>query len=200
MRHTRTRRRARALEHARTQHAVIGLSDFVASFTRYAAYVQDCVSILEIGGHRNPISEFISGPEILVVDPFTYSAYRNHTGSGHVRHLKASWESAMNATKTMDCLVLLGSSSADSSVIDLVGRSRKVVFEIARHNLAVLTQWKGALPGLLQTFRLVAHLNLTIPSGPDSDASDAVPVPRFQGDRELWVLESKHRLNHRMEY
>ncbi len=156
---------------------------------------------MDIGGHRNPISEFISGPSILVVDPFTYSAYQNRSGHGLVRHLKETWASVMNRTESIDCLVLLGSASADSFVIDLVRQFRKVVFESARHNIVVQNQWRAALPELLTTFRLVAHLKLTIPWTSRSDLKnrdllDRMQVPQFQGDRELWVLSSDFELEH----
>ena len=169
----------------------VSLLSSLGCYTRRAAYLQDCASILEIGGHRNPISEFITGPDILVVDPYTYSAHRNHTGCGLVRHLKATWESVMNSTGNVDCLLLLGSASAEpSSIISLVEQLQvgKVIFEIARHNVVVQAQWQATLRVLLKQFRLVAHLNLTIPSGAHSDAAHIMPVPPRQGDRELWML------------
>ena len=99
----------------------------------------------------------------------------------------------MNSTGNVDCLLLLGSASAEpSSVLSVVEQLQvgTVIFEIARHNVVVQTQWQATLRVLLRTFRLVAHLNLTIPSGAQSDGAHIMPVPQFQGDRELWMLAS----------
>ena len=150
------------------------------------------------------LSEFISGRGILVVDPFTYSAYRNE--SGHVvRHLKATWESVVDSGSYSvvqpDCLVLLGAQSLDR-VVGLVGSFRRAVVEMARHNKVASDQWRAALPGLLERFRLVAHLELNVmvdvepglvnKRRPESgEERYATAIPRDFEKREMWVLQTQ---------
>jgi hypothetical protein len=92
---------------------------------------------------------------------------------------------------------VLGASSLDRPMIDLVyTASKRVVVELAAHNLAIRRAWESSLPELLRRFRLIARTSLDL--DPDWTKAGqnltyrsptARVVPWLQGNREMYVLE-----------
>jgi hypothetical protein len=160
-----------------------------------AHFVRDCETVVEIGGWRNPIDGFLTGPHrsVLVVDPFIRDAEREELGGRpcRVSHVRARFQDlAWQIVRPGEYgLVILGLeieglSDADYRVLrDLVERARTAVLELPTSWEASREQYERITGGADVRERARVLLDL---SGNDfGDLTGSWP-PR--GERELHVL------------
>lgn len=157
-----------------------------------AYFVRDCPHIVEIGGHLNPVTPFLTHhPElVLVVDPKAapHAADRLHGQPCRVRHVARKFqELRFELAPHSYGLVMLGYSLKQAGGREALGSK---LLDLVDHALKVVIEWAPRLErAALQVPHLLNRPNLRQICGIDFALEDGTIEHSPYGQRRLVVLE-----------
>ena len=157
-----------------------------------AYFVSDCPHIVEIGGHLNPVTPFLTHhPEsVLVVDPKAapHAADRLHGQPCRVRHVARKFqELRFELAPHSYGLVMLGYSLKQAGGREALGSK---LLDLVDHALKVVIEWAPRLErAALQVPHLLNRPNLRQICGIDFALEDGTIEHSPYGQRRLVVLE-----------
>lgn len=117
---------------------------FKERLKKAAEFVQDCDTIVEIGGGDSSIDSEIKDKDVIVVDPVCKRTEKDK--STHIRSTFQRWDAQVSSTNYAVVLLGLKLEKMDikdwQKLYDLINRSKKLVLEYSRENAIGLDQAK----------------------------------------------------------
>jgi hypothetical protein len=156
--------------------------------TRYvlaADFLKNCDEIIEIGGYKTPISDFVENKKIIVIDPII--EFKQEKDVTHLPILFQKWDRKV-CTDNYGVLILgldlLGMKEVDwQNLYDLIDKSKVTVLEFSIDYLESKEQFEKILKNVNKHIKMTLTLDL---SENTYDLTNSWP-PRT--DRKICVLE-----------
>lgn len=153
--------------------------------TRYAItsyLLRDCDTIIEIGGYRTPISQFVTDKTVIVIDPKIEQKI-----SEKVVHLPLKiqdWDFSIESANY--AVVILGMD------LHLDEKGWKKVLELIHGSKRTILEFSDSYKPARQQFQYICEntsKNRTVCVKLDLSENDASPYPEFYPYRNLYCLE-----------
>ena len=122
----------KAMEHKKKKHTYLQSKPFKERLEMAATWVTGCDCVIEIGGARNPISNYIKGIPITVIDPEIRTSERGLVT--HIAKRFEHWQEPESIKTQKYAVVIMGlelymQDNGWQKLYDLINRSDRTIIE-----------------------------------------------------------------------